>query len=110
MLSASTARLVDGVAARGEVELVQIKGVDKPVMARGLVAVGAQPAQMGLPGTTLVGREWELTTVASMLDRSISGHGCVVDDGTAGYRQEPSYLRDDRIGAPPRCGGVFDLL
>ena len=34
---------------------------------------------MGLPGTTLVGREWELNTVASMLDRSISGHGCVVD-------------------------------
>jgi class 3 adenylate cyclase len=79
MLSASTARLVDGAAALGEPEMVRIKGVDEPVMARRLVAVGAQPAQMGLPGTTLVGREWELNTVASMLDRSISGHGCVVD-------------------------------
>jgi AAA ATPase domain len=59
--------------------MVRIKGADEPVMARGLVAVGARPAQMGLPGTTLVGREWELNTVASMLDRSISGHGCVVD-------------------------------
>ena len=34
---------------------------------------------MGLPGTALVGRERELNNVASMLDRSISGHGCVVD-------------------------------
>ena len=79
MLSASTARLVDGAAALGEPEMVHIKGADEPVMARRLVAVGARPAQMGLPGTALVGREWELNTVASMLDRSISGHGCVVD-------------------------------
>jgi class 3 adenylate cyclase len=79
MLSASTARLVDGAAALGEPEMVRIKGADEPVMARGLVAVGAQPGQMGLPGSALVGREWELNTVASMLDRSISGHGCVVD-------------------------------
>ena len=79
MVSASTARLVDGAAALGEPEMVRIKGADEPVMARGLVAVGAQPTQMGLPGTTLVGREWELNTVASMLERSINGHGCVVD-------------------------------
>ena len=31
MLSASTARLVDGAAALGEPELVQIKGADEPV-------------------------------------------------------------------------------
>ena len=79
MLSESTARLVEGAATLGEHELVHIKGADEPVMARRLVAVGARPAQMGLPGTALVGREWELNTVASMLDRSISGYGCVVD-------------------------------
>ena len=79
MLSASTARLVDGAAALGEPEMVHIKGADEAVMARRLVAVGARPAQMGLPGTALVGREWEVNTVASMLDRSISGHGCIVD-------------------------------
>ena len=79
MLSASTARLVSATAALGEPEMVRIKGADEPVLARRLVAVGAQPAQMGLPGTTLVGREWELNTVASILDRSISGHGCVVE-------------------------------
>ena len=59
MLSASTARLVEGAAAVGGPEMVRIKGADEPVMARRLVAVAAQPpAQMGLPGTTLVGREW----------------------------------------------------
>ena len=57
MLSASTARLVDGAAALGEPEMVRIKGADEPVMARRLVAVGARPAQMGLPGTALVGRD-----------------------------------------------------
>jgi hypothetical protein len=35
MLSASTARLVDGLAALGERELVQIKGADEPVAALG---------------------------------------------------------------------------
>ena len=79
MLSASTARLVEGAAALGEPEMVRIKGADEPVMARRLVAVGPRPAQMGLPGTALVGREWEVTTVARMMDRSISGHGCVVE-------------------------------
>jgi adenylate cyclase len=78
MLSASTARLVDGAASLGEPELVRVKGVDKPVVVRRLVAVGAQTGRMGLPGTTLVGREWESHTVASILDRSIGGHGCVV--------------------------------
>jgi class 3 adenylate cyclase len=78
MLSDSTARLVEDAAVLGEPELVQVKGVDKPVMACRLVAVGAQTRQLGLPGTTLVGREWESNTVAGVLDRSISGHGCVV--------------------------------
>ena len=50
MLSASTARLVDGAAALGEPEMVRIKGADEPVMARRLLAVGAQPAQIGAAG------------------------------------------------------------
>jgi hypothetical protein len=40
MLSESTARLVDGSAGLGEPELVQIKGADKPVLARRLVSMG----------------------------------------------------------------------
>ena len=42
MLSASTARLVDGVAALGEPEVVRIKGSDEPVPARRLLGVGQQ--------------------------------------------------------------------
>jgi class 3 adenylate cyclase len=34
MLSASTARLVDGAAALGEPEMVRIKGAEEPVAAR----------------------------------------------------------------------------
>ena len=40
MLSASTARLVDGAATLGEPELVQIKGADAPVPARRLLSMG----------------------------------------------------------------------
>src|ERR1700693_1173021 len=40
MLSASTARLVDGVATLGEPELVQIKGANEPVPAQRLLGMG----------------------------------------------------------------------
>ena len=40
MLSASTARLVDGAAALGEPELVQIKGADEPVRDATIVVHG----------------------------------------------------------------------
>ena len=82
MLSESTARLVDGTTALGEPELVHIRGSDEPVRVRRLVAVSAQPGSIGPSGTRLVGRQWELNTVAAMLDRSVSGQGCVV--GVAG--------------------------
>ena len=42
MLSASTARLVDGAAALGEPELVRIKGADEPVAAHRLLGMGEQ--------------------------------------------------------------------
>ena len=50
MLSASTARLVDGAAALGEPEMVRIKGADEPVMARRLFAVGARHRADGAAG------------------------------------------------------------
>ena len=46
MLSASTARLVDGAAALGEPELVQIKGADEPVAAQRLLGM-ARTASRG---------------------------------------------------------------
>ena len=78
MLSASTARLVAGVAVLGEPELVRIKGAKDPVPARRLLEVASQPGWMGRFETTLVGRQWEITTITGMLDRSMGGHGGVV--------------------------------
>jgi hypothetical protein len=78
MLSASTARLVEGAALLGEPQMVRIKGIDKPVPARGLLGMAAQRQRTGPLESTLVGREWELAALAAMLDRSIGGRGCVV--------------------------------
>jgi class 3 adenylate cyclase len=76
MLSESTARLVDNVARLGDREMVRIKGGDAPVLARRLLDVAAQ-GRTG-PSQTLVGRELEVHTISGILDRSISGRGCVV--------------------------------
>jgi class 3 adenylate cyclase len=77
MLSASTARLVDGAATLGESELVEIKGADKPVPARRLLGMAERPA-VGRAESNLVGRRWELSTAEGLLDRAIDGHGGVV--------------------------------
>jgi adenylate cyclase len=77
MLSESTARLVEDAAVLGEPELVAIKGADKPVPARRLLAAGTERAQTSRREPTLVGRTWEMNTVAGILDQSISGAGCV---------------------------------
>ena len=55
MLSASTARLVDGTAALGEAELVQIKGADKPVAARGCWAW-----RNGIASSSVPSRIWSV--------------------------------------------------
>jgi class 3 adenylate cyclase len=77
MLSASTARLVDGAAALTDPELVQIKGADEPVPARRLLSMGERPA-VGRAESNLVGRRWELSAIESLLDRAVDGHGAVV--------------------------------
>jgi class 3 adenylate cyclase len=82
MLSASTARLVEGAAELGESELVQIKGAGEPVAARRLLGVAAQRQRTGPPESMLVGRQWEVAALAAMLNRSVAGRGCVV--GVAG--------------------------
>ena len=78
MLSASTARLVDGVAALGGPELVQIKGVDEPVVARRVLGVGEQHHAVRRVESNLVGRQWEMSAVEGLLHRAIDGHGAVV--------------------------------
>ncbi len=78
VVSESTARLVEGEAALGERRLVQIKGADAPVPAYALLSItGRRPATTART-TTFVGRDWEMSALTAMLDRSIKGHGCVV--------------------------------
>ena len=78
MLSASTARLVEGTAALGEPELVQIKGADEPVAARRLLGMGEQHRAVSASESNLVGRRWEMSAVEGLLDRAVDGHGAVV--------------------------------
>ncbi len=70
MLSASTARLVEGAATLGDPELAHIKGVDEPVPARRLLGMGERPA-VGRAESNLVGRRWEMSAVEGLLDRAI---------------------------------------
>ena len=78
MLSASTARLVDGAATLGEPELVQIKGTEETVPARRLLAVGDGHRTVGRAESSLVGRRWEMAAVEGLLDRATDGYGAVV--------------------------------
>src|SRR5271168_2952910 len=78
MLSASTARLVEGAASLGELELVRIKGAEKPVPARRLLGMADGHRAAGRAESNLVGRHWEMAAVEGLLDRAIDGHGAVV--------------------------------
>ena len=77
MLSQSTARLVDGVAALGEPEMVQIKGAVEPVPTCRLLGMGQPRHAIRRAQSELVGRRWELSKVEGLLDRAIEGRGAV---------------------------------
>ncbi len=78
MLSLSTARLVEHAVVLGDLEMVGIKGAADPVAARRLLAIADhQPRRRSEP--TLVGRRWELNTIAAILDEAVDGAGCVVN-------------------------------
>ena len=77
MLSASTARLVDGAAALSEPESVRIKGADEGVPVCRLLGM-REDRTVRRAESTLVGRRWEMFAVADLLDRAIDGHGAVV--------------------------------
>jgi class 3 adenylate cyclase len=78
MLSASTARLVEGAASLGKVELVQIRGADAPVPAHRLLGMADGHRASGRVESNLVGRGWEMSAVEGLLDRAIDEHGAVV--------------------------------
>src|SRR6476469_767327 len=67
MLSASTARLVEGAATLGESELVRIKGAEEPVPARRLLGMGDGHRADGRAESPLVGRQWEMSAIESLL-------------------------------------------
>jgi class 3 adenylate cyclase len=78
MLSASTARLVEGAARLGERELVRIKGAEAPVSAHRLLGMAEEPRGAGRAESDLVGRRWEMSAVEGLLERVIDGHGAVL--------------------------------
>jgi class 3 adenylate cyclase len=78
MLSASTARLVEGAASLGAPEWVRIKGAQEPVPARRLVGMADGRRAAGWAESNLVGRRWEMAAVEGLLGRAIDGHGAVV--------------------------------
>jgi AAA ATPase domain/Adenylate and Guanylate cyclase catalytic domain len=78
MLSASTARLVDGAATLGEPELAQIKGAEEPVPARRLLGMGDGHRTGPRAESNLVGRRWETSAVEALLERAVAGQGAVV--------------------------------
>ncbi len=78
MLSASTARLVEGTATLGESELVQVKGANAPVPARRLLGLVEGRRAAGRAEPNLVGRRWEMSAVEGLLECAIDGHGGVV--------------------------------
>jgi len=83
MLSASTARLVDGAAALGEPETVRIKGANEPITAYRLLGIGDRHRATARAESSLVGRRWEMSAVEGLLDRAVDGHGAVV--GVVGH-------------------------
>jgi adenylate cyclase len=76
MLSESTARLVEGAVMLAEPEMVHIKGASDRVPAYRLIATSGDQHSRSDP--TLVGRTWELSTIAAILDEAIGGAGCVI--------------------------------
>ena len=78
MLSASTARLVEGDAVLGDRELVHVKGTDQPVAAQRLLGVSDRVHPAAAAESALVGRRWEMAAVEGLLERAIEGHGAVV--------------------------------
>src|SRR6201997_504189 len=110
MLSASTARLVEGSATLGEVERVRIKGTDQPVCAQRLLGVPEGRHAVGRAESNLVGRQWEMAAVEGLLQRAVDGHGAVVAlVGSPGIGKS-RLVREGAALAPRRNVEVFTVF
>ena len=110
MLSDSTARLVEHTTLLADAEEVHFKGSDGPVLARRLLGLADGPQRSDSLQGALVGRELEVTTITGLLDRSISGRGCVVCvAGPAGIGK--TRLADEAVAMARRRGvEVFSVF
>ena len=111
MLSESTARLVEHATVLRRPEWVHVKGAEEPLPARRLLGAAAERGRIGRREPTLVGRTWEMNTVAGILDRGdqrcrVRGRG----GRATRYRQEPHHARGRDAGHRPRRQGVHRLL
>jgi class 3 adenylate cyclase len=79
MLSESTAHLIEHAALLADTELVKIKGKEKPVPARRLLAIQPRHARVGGTESRLVGRRWEMAALEAVVAGSIGGRGGVVN-------------------------------
>ena len=77
MVSASTARLVEGNAILGEPEMVRIKGFGQPVPAIRLLGM-RQDRMRCRTESNFVGRHWEMAELEASLERAMHGDGAVV--------------------------------
>jgi adenylate cyclase len=78
MLSESTARLAARAIELAEREMVHIKGAELLIPAHRLLGIAAAQERTGRRDSTFVGRQWELTALNGILERSASGSGSVV--------------------------------
>ncbi|MDT5161081.1 MAG: adenylate cyclase, partial [Mycobacterium sp.] len=78
MLSESTARLAARAVELGEREMVHIKGAEHPVPAHRLLGIAHAQERTSRRDSTFVGRQWELSALNGILERSVSGTGSVV--------------------------------
>ncbi len=78
MVSASTARLVEGAVALGAAELVHVKGNDRAIHAQRLLGMSQERRHVRRAESKLVGRGWEVSAVEGLLDRALGGQGAVV--------------------------------
>jgi class 3 adenylate cyclase len=103
MLSESTARLVQHATLLAEAEEVHVKGSDVPVLARRLLSMADDRQRSRALQGALVGRELEVATITGLLDRSMSGRGCVVCvAGPAGIGK--TRLADEAVAMARRRG------
>jgi len=110
MLSASTARLVEGAVTLREPELVHIKGIDQPVAAQQLVGLSDRDRPVAGAESALVGRRWEMAAVEALLQRATEGHGAVVTVvGPPGIGKS-RVVREVTAMAAARGAEVFSAL